>query len=28
VLKNFLDLASEWNVATGRRKAEQRRRAS
>jgi anthranilate synthase component 2 len=27
VLKNFLDLASEWNVATGRRKAEQRRRA-
>jgi anthranilate synthase component 2 len=28
VLKNFLDLASEWNVATGRRKAEERRRAS
>src|ERR1700730_11133218 len=28
VLKNFLDLASEWNVATGRRKPEQRRRAS
>ena len=28
VLKNFLDLASQWNVATGRRKAEQRRRAS
>jgi anthranilate synthase component 2 len=28
VLKNFLDLASEWNVATGRRKAEPRRRAS
>jgi anthranilate synthase component 2 len=27
VLKNFLDLASEWNVATGRRKAEERRRA-
>jgi len=28
VLKNFLDLASEWNVAIGRRKAEQRRRVS
>ena len=28
VLKNFLGLASEWNVAIGRRKAEQRRRAS
>jgi anthranilate synthase component II len=27
VLKNFLDLASEWNVAAGRRKAEERRRA-
>ena len=28
ILKNFLDLESEWNVAAGRRKAVERRRAS